>query len=144
MSNLEEQGELNLQRHMDMGVTVITSPRSRNCITNSKSVRIWSAIGGESMPCIRTSHLVRLSHRVQQKLARKVLEAKRSHVKSAVAGIRTRDDGHLSRGSFTTRPRGPVCMYASIFERSIKLYKSASSRRNDKIRREIQTKSASS
>lgn len=37
-----------------------------------------------------------------------------------------------------------VCMYASICERSIKLYKSASSRRNDKIRREIQTKSASS
>ncbi|WZZ47327.1 hypothetical protein YC2023_043586 [Brassica napus] len=31
-----------------------------------------------------------------------------NYVKSAVAGTRTRDGGHLSRGSFTTRPRGPV------------------------------------
>ncbi|WZZ76385.1 hypothetical protein YC2023_087755 [Brassica napus] len=29
-------------------------------------------------------------------------------VKSAVAGARSRDGGHLSRGSFTTRPRGPI------------------------------------
>ncbi|WZZ67614.1 hypothetical protein YC2023_078984 [Brassica napus] len=31
-----------------------------------------------------------------------------NHVKSAVAGPRTRDGRHLSRGSYTTRPRGPV------------------------------------
>ncbi|WZZ73569.1 hypothetical protein YC2023_084939 [Brassica napus] len=29
-------------------------------------------------------------------------------VKSAVAGARTRDGGNLSRGSYTTRPRGPT------------------------------------
>ena len=34
-----------------------------------------------------------------------------NHAKSAVAEARTRDGGHLSRGSFTTRPRGRIIFF---------------------------------
>ena len=44
-----------------------------------------------------------------------------NHVKSAVVGARTREDGHPSRGSFTTKLRDPVCGFPiSLINLSIK------------------------